>query len=343
MIIERYINELLNNDLNNELLEESFNYLTFSEKSKAKDAFNYALNKDIDISNESTDIETLRMTLQILGKIRKLEDVEEISKIRIINSNETGELEFISDHNDLLHKMAVNMRATGASDESVQSIRSIIKKAPPRDPSLSKNLVDLSNYYTASLFHYSGWWGGAIHDDLRTLPEQYDQQNNTPFDLRGIIQLNSGLNNDGKTANDVGWVQKFNNFYPDSVEGIKIGSRANKISLLTGLLFGHDVEKGLEAAKIIIHYEDGSNENFSLLTKVDVFDYWVHTSDRLEQLTNLDDEKIGWIGTCAKGNGRALTKFNWINQHPDKIISHIDIVGGLSDCAPFVVGITLEK
>ena len=343
MIIEIFLNKLLQDEANKEFLEESFNYLTLSERIKAKDAFNYALNKDIDINNESTDIETLRMTLLILGKIRKLDDVEEISKINIINSNETSESQFISDHNDLLHKMVVNMRVTGTSNESVQSIRSIIKKAPPRDPSLPKNLVDLSNYYTASLFHYSGWWGNAIHDDLRTLPEQYDQQNNTPFDLRGIIQLNSGPNNDGYTANDKGWVQKHNNFYPDSVDGIKIDSRANKISLLTGLLFGHDVEKGLEAAKIIIHYEDGSNEKFSLLAKVDVFDYWVHDSGRLDQIKNLDDGKIGWIGTCAKGNDRALTKFTWINPQPDKIISHIDIIGGLSDCAPFIVGITLEQ
>ena len=179
--------------------------------------------------------------------------------------------------------MASNMQINGASDDSVQSIRSIIKKAPPRDPKLSKNLIDLSNYYTASLFHYSGWWGGAIHDDLRTLPEQYDQQNNTPFDLRGIIQLNSGPNDEGYTANDKGWVQRYNNHYPDLVKGIKIDSKANSLSFLTGLLFGHDVEKGLEAASVFIHYDDGTKGEFSLLAKVDVFDYWVNNSSRLER------------------------------------------------------------
>ena len=340
--IENYLSNLLKDGLDNNLLKECFNYLTLTEKERAINAFNFALKEDIDVNSESIDIETLRMTLMILGKIRKLDNVDAISKIKIINLDEKNESQSISDHNELLHNMASNMQINGASDDSVQSIRSIIKKAPPRDPKLSKNLIDLSNYYTASLFHYSGWWGGAIHDDLRTLPEKYDQQNNTPFDLRGIIQLNSGPNDEGYTANDKGWVQRYNNHYPDLVKGIKIDSKANSLSFLTGLLFGHDVEKGLEAASVFIHYDDGTKEEFSLLAKVDVFDYWVNNSSRLEAIQNLDDEKIGWIGTCAKGNGRALTKFTWQNPQPNKSISHIDLVGGLSDCAPFIVGITIE-
>ena len=79
-------------------------------------------------------------------------------------------------------------------------------------------------------------------------------------------------------------------------------------------------KKDLEAASVFIHYDDGIKEEFSLLAKVDVFDYWVNNSSRLEAIQNLDDEKIGWIGTCAnkwsRSNQTNLDKtLNPINQY----------------------------
>ena len=73
-----------------------------------------------------------------------------------------------------------------------------------------------------------------------------------------------------------------------------------------------------------------------------MFDFWVHTPDRMNQITAMDENKIGWIGTSSNGEKRALTKFTWNNPHPEKNISNIDFIGGLSNCAPFIVGITLE-
>ena len=67
-----------------------------------------------------------------------------------------------------------------------------------------------------------------------------------------------------------------------------------------------------------------------------------YTQERREVIEKIDPNKIGWIGEASNGAARALAKYSWKNPHPEKIISHIDIIGGISDCAPFIVGITIE-
>ena len=108
------------------------------------------LKEDIDVNSESIDIETLRMTLKKKSLTRH--HVDALVTLKFFN--ETTQNESQSYPNNELDQL----KNQGASDDSVEG-RSIIKK-PPRDSKLSKNLIDLSNYYNASLFHYSAWWGG---------------------------------------------------------------------------------------------------------------------------------------------------------------------------------------
>jgi hypothetical protein len=258
------------------------------------------------------------------------------SQVSFLEKTPTGEN--LAMRAKILNYKLNNSFGKSADKKAISELIDLIV-SPPRTKNLSSELIDLSEYYNASMFHFSGWWGSHEGDDLRTLPEQYDQSENIPFDLRGIIQLNSAKNDEGKTAND-NW--RIRREYPDAVRGVNIEKKANKIHFLTGLLFGDDIEIGQTAMKVKIHFEDNSQESFSLRGKVDVFDYWIHTEERREAIERLDTDKIGWIGTCARGHDRALTKFSWENPHPDKKVSHLDFEGGLANAAPFIVAITME-
>ena len=170
--------------------------------------------------------------------------------------------------------LEIEMGKLSNQSENFKKIQKILTTIPKRDSTLSNKLIDLSEHYTASMLHYSGWWGSHEGDDLRTLPSQFNNSTDLKFDLRGLIQLNSGLRNDSRTANDLGWITKWNKVYPDFVRGIKIDANTEKIHILAGLLLANGSTKGNPAVKIIINYEDESTESFELITKTDVFDFW---------------------------------------------------------------------
>ena len=105
-----------------------------------------------------------------------------------------------------------------------------------------------------------------------------------------------------------------------------------------GASFALDWNEGDTAAILRINYDDGSSDELTVVAEEDLFDWWggVSKSDLIS------NEKIGFIGTNYKGQPRILTKPFWENPHPDKIISHIDFISGLSAGCPFLIGITLE-
>ena len=82
--IENYLSNLLKDGLDNNLLKECFNYLTLTEKERAINAFNFALKEDIDVNSESIDIETLRMTLMILGKSENSITLMQLVRLKLL-------------------------------------------------------------------------------------------------------------------------------------------------------------------------------------------------------------------------------------------------------------------
>ena len=172
---------------------------------------------------------------------------------------------------------------------------------------------------------------------MRFLPEKYEQENNIPFDLRGLIQLNSGIYPNGQTVNDYGHIKGRNKVYPDSVKGIEIDQKANKIHFLVGAIFAGNMTTGSLAASLKINYEDGASESLELVAGTDIFEWW--QADSIEELPS---EKIGWVGVNNLGNKRGFTKPSWTNPNPSKLISHIDFISGKTNGAPFLIAITLE-
>ena len=329
---KNYIKELITGINGETILESAMKILPSSIRDSSLTSLNLYLNK---IESEETNSLLDEDALTSIFIAQKLKDQSRLNELIDVKLNLISDNSNFTSRAEILHLKRNQLIQSGATKAEIDRIQKSIA-SPPRNPNLSNKLLDLSEHYTASMFNYKGWWGGNKHDDLRTLPDQYDSD--IPFDLRGIIQLNSGKNDKNKSLNEHWSITNKQITYPNEVKEIKVNVKGQKIHFLMGLLFGWNIIEGNRAAELTINYEDGSKELIPILGKVDVFDYWDHDS-----IAKLTDDKIGWEGTCIEGNRRALTKYSWENPHTDKTISHIDFKSALDNAAPFIVAITIEE
>ena len=338
--IEDYIYKTLKSNSFKEQFENSFSYLPVSQAGRARNAFRFSLEDDINFAEESTDLETFKMALLVLGKLNRLEVAERLTKIKLDDKDLNTSSEAITELKESLRSIEISMKTNGSSEESLKLIRSIIVQPPPRNGQLDPKQLDLSNHYNATVYHHSGWHGNHENFDLRFLPERYKNSGDIPFDIRGIIQLESGTfawsNGNTDTANSTGFVQGLNQFYPNEVKDIPVNSTTSKIHFLMSSIFGRE-ETGISVAKFVIHYEDNTHEEKPIIYGDELLD-WMHVSES----SSVKSEAVGWIGPNNLGNSRILTKPVWNNPFPKKVISHIDFISELKAAAPFVVGITLE-
>jgi len=291
------------------------------------------------LSKEELDKTTIDQASAAISFTRKLKKNDTLitivdHKVKLLENSPTGEN--LTERVRTLNYKRNRLRQSGVTPELVNQIDKIIS-TPPRSPNLSPKLLDLSAHYNASMFLYTGWHADHENFDLRFLPEKYDQSIGVPFDLRGLIQLQSGKFDDGNTANDFWGIKRHNKVYPNEVTGIKVNNKAQKIHFLIGALFANNAKSNSIAAKLVINYEDETSEIMPLISKKDIFDWWA-----VGWANGLDSEKLGWLGENNLGNSRFLTKPVWENPYPDKVISHIDFVSGLVKAAPFLVAITIE-
>ncbi len=205
-----------------------------------------------------------------------------------------------------------------------------LKEPPPRNPALSTKLIDLSSYYNASLYEEAGW--GNPNVTLSLLPESFVPLNGVSFDIRGIVQLESGIVLDGETFNE-----RHPGNFPLEVTGIAVGQSSPAIHFLITCAYGMQEEKGTDVARLVIHYEDGGSEIMAVKYGIDVSD-WHSGPDKHP----IDSSKIGWRGRIRARGNIVLSELVWKNPHPEKPIKSIDFVSTEEKAAPFLLGITLE-
>ena len=214
-------------------------------------------------------------------------------------------------------------------------VRAELLTPPPRRASLSPNLIDLTQHFNASL--YDGRWdnrdkNGTYENCLRMMPETFRPPNGVEFDLRGLVQLNSGTYDDvGRNYQDKDINQYADKSFPDSVAEIIISQKAKALHFLVSSIHGR-ANQNDEVARFVIHYDDNSQAVVPLLFGVDIDD-WYDTDD-----TKLR-ERIAWEGDDPQHH---VTLKSWQNPNPDKMISHVDFVSGKRFAAPFLVAITAE-
>ena len=332
--ITDYVMNLLKEETGEELLSSAIKIIPQEYTENSTKAFQFLLGQfsESELKNSSIEVPSTAINISEKLKINKGIIGAIDYKVELLEKEPTPQN--LTERVLTLNYKKNLLRRNSASKEEIELIGKDIC-TPPRDSTLFDKSVNLESHFNASMFHYSNWHANGENRDMRFLPEAYEGA--IPFDIRGIIQLNSGPFENGKTANEFGWVKGVNKHYPDSVGKIKISSKAEKIHFLVGALFAHGMQKGASAMTITVNYEDESSSVLDLKAKEDIFDWW-----GTDWAGSVAEENLGFLGPNNLGNGRILTKPIWTNPYPEKVISHIDLKSGLIKCAPFVVGITLE-
>ena len=336
-----YINEITNGTEGEELMRAVKNLIPRQIREENLISINIALGKISLEAVRTIDLKTLGAGFKIAQNLNVEDAILDFIDVAVQELEENPTPKNLTKRVEILNFKMNSLKKTGQNEQAVSDLDNIIV-SPPRAQNLRSELIDLSAYYNASLFHYSAFHGGGENEDLRFLAESYDQAENTPFDLRGIIRLNTGLFPNGRTANEFPGLSSIGRKYPNEVTGISIASKAKKIYFLMGSAFSTDMEDGAAAANFRINYNDGTTLDFPIIAKQDIFDWFTPQRSPGLMEKELEPENIGWIGQNYNGSGRGLVKPIWINPYPEKEIATIDFISGLIRCAPFVVGITIE-
>jgi hypothetical protein len=221
------------------------------------------------------------------------------------------------------------------------------KSIPQRSKQAIKDLLDLSEFYTASLDDDLLAKPG---NNLKSLPKGVQALPSAPvnkfyeeglhalprgctytkaaFDIRGLIQL-AGK----KTGKEAGIV------LPESVKGIKVHFKGTKIHFFHGA--SGVVEENTKIGEYILNYADGQRKSIPIIYGQNTKDLWIKKGDPIPA-----DADIAWIGeneaSRKSGYDVQLYKYSANNPLPDIELKTIDFVSELTDSAPFLIAVTVE-
>ena len=160
------------------------------------------------------------------------------------------------------------------------------------------------------------------------------------------VRLNSGIYADDKgdlAGHDINSAGKSDPPVPMAIEGIELGQTCESIHFLHACSWGRE-EPGVEVARYLIHFEDGSVEPLPVIYGKHMADFWIQsqTPRQIAQLENIVWERP--FTTAGGTEGRlALTRQTWKNEtHRGVKVSHIDFISAGKQAAPVLYGITLE-
>lgn len=131
--------------------------------------------------------------------------------------------------------------------------------------------------------------------------------------------------------------------FPESVNGIAIGARADMLRFLHAVQFG--VPDGVKVGTYVLHYADGSTERLSVVYGRHVSN-WVSFANGAAKPPT--DAGLAWTGTndntdLNPGMKIHLYAFSVANPHPDREIESLEVISLETDCDLFLVALTLER
>lgn len=130
---------------------------------------------------------------------------------------------------------------------------------------------------------------------------------------------------------------------PREVKGIRVGVRGRRLHFLHAVQ--QSVTAGTEVGDYVVRYTDGSTEHIPIVYGRDLVNWWLLGRGFQEVPT---EARVAWIGTndmSEKNQGLQVRLFarTWINPHPEKVITSLDIISAGTLCDPFLVAVTLER
>jgi hypothetical protein len=144
---------------------------------------------------------------------------------------------------------------------------------------------------------------------------------------------------------------KANRIYPVIRRNIPVSQKCSRIHLLHGA--GYAATTDVTIAKLILHYANGSTGEIPIVSGKHLLDCWgpIYTTPAMgEQLAPRSrDTELAWVGNNGGDSEKPpvmaarIYRSTFANPRPDLEVSSIDYVSTLTDAAPFLVGLTVEK
>ena len=218
-----------------------------------------------------------------------------------------------------------------------------ITAAPPRHPDTDPKQIDLTEVYNDSLFQLASPVPRSASDTFQRLPETFGAGDAPGFDLRGIVQLNSGILPAEGNFEEGDFNTRTNAEHQNQVT-IPVSQKCKAIHFLHSCRWGRE-ELGAAVSTYRVHFADVTSEpvEVQVIYGEHMVDFWIHRRSEKE-LAGI--KQFAWQQDFDTGNGTgtmALTRQTWENErHQDKMITHIDFISAGKKAAPFLVGITLE-
>jgi len=196
---------------------------------------------------------------------------------------------------------------------------------PARSNQANHDMVDLSDYYNASL---DDEWLGKEGLHLASLPKGVRAFAQAAFDVRGLIQLKSRIS---------GKVTGLN--LPKEIKGIRIQYKGSKIHFLQGT--SGSAGEGQKIGMYVLNYTNGQSANIPIFYRRQVTDCMGRQGDMIAM-----DADIAWTGNNEASDkpdsGTWLYRYTANNPYPDLEIQTIDFVSSMTKSAPFLVAVTIE-
>ena len=215
-----------------------------------------------------------------------------------------------------------------------------IQSRQTTDETVNATTIDLRPHINAALADSPASPAGDFGDNLADLPSGVKVFGGVPFDVEGIIQLQSPL-----------MTQLFQKQYPVRADDIRINRRCAKIHLFHGANFLLPRDFGSTVAKLILHYTDGSTREINIVAGQHVFDWWgplFTTGVNPESLKTAPGTERAWTGSnpyvrkFQPDESLILYKSTFNNPQPDLTVASLDYVSTMTEVAPFLVGLTVE-
>ena len=208
------------------------------------------------------------------------------------------------------------------------------------DVTVNATTIDLKPYVNAALTDSPASPAGNYDNNLASLPPGVNVYGGVPFDVEGLVQLS------GKSL-----ISFFNKNFPVEVDGIAIHQRFKKIHLLHAGDWVDTAEFGTIVAKLVLHYQDGSQRPIDIVAGRDVFEFWspLFTTGADPKYSRMSpDTERAWTGSNRflealwPDESLSLYKSTFTNPQPDLTVSTVDYVSTMTATAPFMVGLTVE-
>ena len=246
-----YLSTKFKNSKGLDLIENSIDSLPQDYKDTFRKSLRLAFNLPYE-GNQKTSLHSEKINaLKIMTKLSLFNNaIDFIDSSIAENIGASKKFEYLKIKETLLEK-------NGATESELAEFKQIFSGIRPRDETLSDKLVDLSDYYHVNLQEWEKW--GPHNDALTVLAETFSPRNGVNFDLRGVIQLNSGTLADGWSVN-----KHTNKSWPNEIKGIKVNNKSPKIHFLTSATWMREKD-GEKLASFIIHYNDNTSEEFPVL------------------------------------------------------------------------------